>query len=204
MLPIQIGGLVFTVSHRKRIVTGVTDRGVRVRYVMKWHSLYQSVSHSVTAVVPECCLPLSPASSSHGPWLCLWENSHSSPSSCLYRSPSLLHQAFISTFYKLTLFSLLFPHLQLWLAEKRGGGKHAKRCGICFIVLGIHGDPSQGTLPFSFTLFLFFQLSFLKASFFYLFMKSHSSLPTNLFLFFLPVCFFSPLECLAEEVVEPV
>lgn len=27
MLPIQIGGIVFTVSHRKRIVTGVTDRG---------------------------------------------------------------------------------------------------------------------------------------------------------------------------------
>lgn len=73
MLPIQIGGLVFTVSHRKRIVTGVTDRGVRVRDVMKWHSLYQSVSHSVTAVVPECRLPLRTASSSHGPWLCLWE-----------------------------------------------------------------------------------------------------------------------------------
>lgn len=28
---------------------------------MKWHGLYQSVSHSVTAVVPECRLPLRPA-----------------------------------------------------------------------------------------------------------------------------------------------
>lgn len=75
-------GMVFTVSHKKRIVTGVTDWGVRVHYVMKWHSLYQSVSHSVTSVVPEYWLPLRPAPL-HTAMALPLGNSHSSPS-CLF------------------------------------------------------------------------------------------------------------------------
>lgn len=58
---------------------------VRVHRVMKWHGLYQSVSHPVTTVVPECSLPLRRASllsalalplgnscSLHPPHLCLF------------------------------------------------------------------------------------------------------------------------------------
>lgn len=45
MPPVQIGPAVFAVRARERIPTGVTDRGSEVGGVMKWLSLYQSVSH---------------------------------------------------------------------------------------------------------------------------------------------------------------
>lgn len=109
--------MVCTVSHRKRIVTGVTDWGVRVHHVMKWHSLYQSVSHSVTSVVPEYWLPFRPAPLHTATALPLG-NSHSSPS-CLF-GPLSLHHKLLSQLYKLSLFSLLFPYLQLWLLENGG------------------------------------------------------------------------------------
>lgn len=43
---------VFTVRPRKRIPTGVTDRGSEFTGVMKWHGLYQSVSHFCRAGGP--------------------------------------------------------------------------------------------------------------------------------------------------------
>lgn len=43
---------VFTVRPRKRILTGVTDRGSEFTGVMKWHGLYQSVSHFCRAGGP--------------------------------------------------------------------------------------------------------------------------------------------------------
>lgn len=61
--------------------------GVRVVEVMKWLSLYQSVTHSISTVVPECRLPLRPA---RPPQLGLWEIFTAPPSF----APSL---AFIST-----------------------------------------------------------------------------------------------------------
>lgn len=77
-----------------------------------------------------------------------------------------------------------------------------------FIVLGIHGDPSQGTLPFP-SRFPPPAL-FLQASSCYLAMKATLVFPANLFFFLLfPLFFhlsarvsFSPLECPAVEVVE--
>ena len=75
-----------------------------------------------------------------------------------------------------------------------------------FIVLGTRGDPSQGTLPFPSHFFPRFALSF-KAFFFYLLMKSHSSLLSKgVWSFYIPVC---ACECVSlieflSEVVNPV
>lgn len=118
---------------------------VRVQDVMKWHSLYQSVSHPVKAVVPEYYPPLRASpSSSHG---------HSSASGKLsfflpflsFLSPSLLLQL-LSQLYKLSLFSLLFFNSNSGSLGE-GGGSMLRGVEF-FIVLGTHGDPSQGTLPF--------------------------------------------------------
>lgn len=113
---------------------------------MKWHSLYQSVSHSVTAVVLEYSLPLKTASlhtATAGPL----GSSHSAPS-CLFGSPSLHHQL-LSQLYKLPLFSLLFPPLQSWLSEHGKRGRHAKRCGIFFLsFLAPITNPHEALWPF--------------------------------------------------------
>lgn len=95
---------------------------------MKWHGLYQSVSHSVAAVVPEYRLPLRPAPLG---------NSHSFPPLLSFRVPLRSFTSFYLNFYKLSLFSLLFPHLQLWLSEK--GGRSMLRGVEFVIVLGIRG-----------------------------------------------------------------
>lgn len=118
---------------------------VRVRYVMKWHGLYQSVSHSVTAVVPEYWLPLGPAPLHTAVALPLG-TSHSSPS-CLF-GPLRSFTSFYLNFTSCP-FSVYYLLTSNSGSQRRGkGGKHAKRCGIFFIVLGTHSDPSQGTLPF--------------------------------------------------------
>lgn len=112
---------VFTVSPRKRIPTGVTDGGSEFSSVMKWRGLYQSVSHFLVApVVPECRLPLT-AAPLHTPAagkLSLPPPPPlppSSPSVSLFFScsPFAPPPAFLSQLYKLPLFSLLFPRLQV-------------------------------------------------------------------------------------------
>lgn len=119
---------------------------VRVRYVMKWHSLYQSVSHSVTAVVPEYWLPLRPAPLHTATALPLG-NSHPSPS-WSFRSPFAPPPAFISTLQAVPFQSIISSTPTLALREGGEGGKHAKRCGIFFIIPGTHSKASHGTLPF--------------------------------------------------------
>lgn len=149
---------------------------------MKWHSLYQSVSHSVTAVVPEYWLPLRPAPLHTAVALPLG-NSHSSPS-CLF-GPLRSSTSFYLNFTSCPFSVYYFLNSNSGSQRRGKGGKHVKRCGIFFIVLGTHGDPSQGTLPFPSRFFPSSALS-LKASFFYFPMKSHSSLSSK------PVS-FSPL-----------
>lgn len=133
--------------------------GVRVHYVMKWHSLYQSVSHSVTAVVPEYWLPLRPAPLHTAVALSLG-NSHSSPS-CLF-GPLRSSTSFYLNFTSCPFSVYYFLNSNSGSQRRGEGGKHAKRCGIFFIVLGTHGDPSQGTLPFPSRFFSPPQLSPLK------------------------------------------
>lgn len=118
--------------------------------MMKWHGLYQSVSHSVTAEVPEYGLPLRPAPLQHIRGSASGKLSFSPR---LFRSPSLLHRL-LSQLYKLSLFSLLFPHLQLWLSEKGGKeGKHAKRCGIFLSFLAPMAIRHKALCPFLRTFF---------------------------------------------------
>lgn len=119
--------------------------GVRVRCVMKWHSLYQSVSHSGTPVVLEYSLPLKPASL-HAAAARQLGSSRSAPS-CLFGSPSL-HRQLLSQLYKLPPFSLLFPPLQPWLSEHGKRGRYAKRCGIFLSSLAPIANPHKALWPF--------------------------------------------------------
>lgn len=78
MLPIQIGGIVFTVSHRKRIVTGVTDRGSE--FAMWWSgtaSINLSVILSRRWSLNTGCHSGRPLFTRL--WLCLWESLILSP-----------------------------------------------------------------------------------------------------------------------------
>lgn len=121
--------MVFTVSLRKRIVTGVTDWGVRVHYVMKWRGLYQSVSHSVAAVVPEYRLPLRPAPL-HTLMALPLGNFHSSPS-CLF-GPLRSFTSFYLNFTSCP-FSVYYFLTSSSGSRRRGKeGKHTKRFGIFF------------------------------------------------------------------------
>lgn len=122
-LPIQIG-------ERSSQNGNWCDRlGVRVRCVMKWHGLYQSVSHSVVTVVPEYELPLRPAplhtavaqplGKSHSPPSCLW----------VLFSPS---SAFISTLQAASFHSIISsPPIRSVGEWGRGGG------GVGGIVRGV-------------------------------------------------------------------
>lgn len=178
--------------------------GVRVQDVMKWHSLYQSVSHPVTAVVPW----IRPATQGQPPLLHMATalplgNSLSSSFSCLFLSPSLLLQL-LSQLYKLSLFSLLFfstPTLALW--EEEGGSM--LRGVEFFIVLGTRGDPSQGTLPFPSR--FFFSLSPFKLPSSTPSIKSRWSLPSKPVFFIsllLPGLFFSHMcVCVCVHVCFP-
>lgn len=163
---------------------------VRVGRVMKWHSLYQSVSHSITAVVPEYWLPLRP-------WLSLWETLFLPPP--VFLVPFAPSPAFISTLQAVPFQSIISspPTLALWERGKEG----SRLRGVEFFYRSWHPLRSV-TRHSALSFMLFFPplLSFLKASFFYLSKKSHSSLPrkpVSFFpIFFTCVC-FSPLECVS-------
>lgn len=143
MSPKQIGEWFFMVGG----VTGVTDWGSEFAV---WWSGTASISLSVMLSwrwsLNTCCHSSGPLFTR--PRLGLRMGSSRSAPSCLF-GPLLLHHQLLSQLYKLPLFSLLFPPLQPWLWEHGKWGRHAKRCGIFFIVLGTHSKPSQGTLAFS-------------------------------------------------------
>lgn len=183
--------------------------GVRVHYVMKWHSLYQSVSHSVTAVVPEYWLPLRPPPLHTAVALPLG-NSHSSPS-CLF-GPLRSFTSFYLNFTSCPFSVYYFLNSNSGSQSRGEGGKHAKRCGIFLSFLAPMAIRHKALCPF---------LHAFPPSALSLELPSSTSLwkatlvfPENLFLFSpsswsfhlsAHAC-FSPLECLAEavEVVEPV
>lgn len=138
--------------------------------MMKWHSLYQSVSHSVTAVVPEYSLPLRPAPLHTAVALPLG-NSHSSPS-CLF-GPLRSFTSFYLNFTSCP-FSVYYFLTSSSSSQRRGkGGKHAKRCGIFLSFLAPMAIRHKALCP-SLHAFPPFAFSF-KASFFYLLLKSHWS-----------------------------
>lgn len=151
---------------------------------MKWHGLYQSVSHSVTAVVPEYWLPLRPALLHTAVALPLG-NSHSSPS-CFW-VPFAPSPAFISTLQAVPFQSIISspPTLALWERGKEGSILR----GVEFFYHSWHPWRSV-TRHFALSFTLFFSSLWallLKASSFYLPLKSHSSLPSK------PASFFSLL-----------
>lgn len=143
-------GLLFTVGHRKRIVTGVTDRGSE--FAMWWSgtaSINLSVILSRRWSLNTGCHSGQPLFTQ--PWLCLWETLSSL--SCLFGP---LH-SFTSFYLNFTScpFSVYYFLTSSSGSQRRGeGGKHGKRCGIflkfffLYIILGTHSEPSQGTLPF--------------------------------------------------------
>lgn len=139
-------GMVFTVRHRKRMVTGVTDWGSE--FAMWWSgtaSINLSVILSRRWSLNTGCHSGQPLFTR--PRLCLWETLIRPPS-CLFGPLSLLHQL-LSQLYKLSLFSLLFPQLQT-LALREGGerGKHAKRCGIFLSFLASIANRHKALCPF--------------------------------------------------------
>lgn len=103
--------------------------GFRVHTVMKCHCLYQSVSHSVTAVVFECWLPLRPPLFTRL-WNCLREI-HSS--SCLWVPLCSLSPPFISTLHAAS-FQFIYFLTSYSPSLKGEGGKKAKRC-VHFLLL---------------------------------------------------------------------
>lgn len=156
--------------------------------MMKWHGLYQSVSHSVTAVVPEYWLPLRPAPLHTAVALPLG-NSHSSPS-CLF-GPLRSFTSFYLNFTSCPFSVYYFLNSNSGSRRRGEGGKHAKRCGIFLSFLAPMAIRHKALCPFPHAPP---QALSLKASFFYLLMKSHSSLPSKpvsfspLFLVFSLVC----------------
>lgn len=152
-------GMVFTVSHKKRIVTGVTDWGSE--FAMWWSgtaSINLSVILSRRWSLNTGWHSGQPLFSS--PWLCLWETFILPPP--VFSVPFAPSPAFISTLQAVPFQSIISSTPSLVLGE---GGKHAKRCGIFFFftILGTHGDPSQGTLPFP-PRFFFYPPSILSLS----------------------------------------
>lgn len=164
--------------------------GVRVRNVMKWHSLYQSVSHSVTAVVPEYWLPLRPAPLHTAVALPLGKSHSFPPFSRLFRSPPLLHRL-LSQLYKLSLFSLLFPQIQLRLSGE-GGKEGSMLRGVEFFLsfLAPMAIRHKALCPFLHA-FFFFSLSLPSST--SLLKATLAVFPANLLLSHQPKI---PLECL--------
>lgn len=159
--------------------------------MMKWHSLYQSVSHSVTAVVPEYWLPLRPAPLHTAVALPLG-NSHSSPS-CLF-GPLRSFTSFYLNFTSCPFSVYYFLNSNSGSRRRGEGGKHAKRCGIFLSFLAPMAIRHKALCPF---LHAFFppQLS-LKASFFNFPMKGHSGLPSKpVLLFFFTLFLVFSLIC---------
>lgn len=121
-------GLLFTVGHRKRIVTGVTDRGSE--FAMWWSgtaSINLSVILSRRWSLNTGCHSGQPLFTQ--PWLCLWETLSSL--SCLFGP---LH-SFTSFYLNFTScpFSVYYFLTSSSGSQRRGeGGKHGKRCGIFF------------------------------------------------------------------------
>ena len=153
--------------------------------MMKWHSLYQSVSHSVTPAVPEYWLPLRPAPLHTAVALPL--------GNCL--SPFPPSPAFISTLQAVPFQSIISSPPTLALGK---GGKPAKRCGIFLSSLAPMAIRHKALCPF---LHAFSPSP--KAFFSYIPMKRHSSLLSKPFPLFLVLSlvrlsssvFFSTLEC---------
>ena len=172
-------GMVFTVSHRKRMVTGVTDRGVRVRRVMKWHGLYQSVSHSVTPVVPEYRLPLRPASPSHG------RGSASGKLSFFFRFPFAPSTGFYLNFTSCPFSVYYFLNSNSGSRRRGEGGKHAKRCGIFLSFLAPMAIRHKALCPFLHAFFFSLSPSTSSTSS----MKSHSKSSQQTCFFFLFLVF---------------
>lgn len=182
-------GLLFTVGHRKRIVTGVTDRGSE--FAMWWSgtaSINLSVILSRRWSLNTGCHSGQPLFTQ--PWLCLWETLSSL--SCLF-GPLHSFTSFYLNFTSCPFSVYYFPTSSSGSQRRGEGGKHGKRCGIFFkffflyIILGTHSEPSQGTLPFpsgkktpppplTHTHTLHFTF---KASFFYFLKKGHSTLPSK-------------------------
>lgn len=120
-------GMVFTVGHRKRIVTGVTDRGSEFAV---WWSGTASINLSV---ILSCRWSLNTGchSGQHlftQPWLCLWETLILPSPSCLFGLLSPLPLAFYLNFTSCP-FSVYYFLTSSFGSQRRGGG-HAKRCGI--------------------------------------------------------------------------
>lgn len=149
--------------------------------MMKWHGLYQSVSHSVTPVVPEYWLPLRPAPLHTAVALPLG-NSPSSPS-CFF-SPLRSFTSFYLNFTSCPFSVYYFLTSNSGSQGREKEGKHAKRCGIFLSFLAPMAIRHKALCPFLHA-FSPFTLSF-KASFFYLLMKSCSNLPSKLLFFFPP------------------
>lgn len=139
-------GMVFTVRHRKRMVTGVTDWGSE--FAMWWSgtaSINLSVILSRRWSLNTGCHSGQPLFTR--PRLCLWETLIRPPL-LSFRSPFAPTPAFISTLQAVPFQSIISSTPNSGSQRRGERGKHAKRCGIFFIVLGIHSKPSQGTLPF--------------------------------------------------------
>lgn len=152
--------------------------GVKVHLVMKWHSLYQSVSHSVTAWVSEYWLPLSPAPLHTAVALPLGN-------SCSYPVLSFLSHFFASSpaFFYLNFTSCPFSVYYFFISNsgslgREEGGKHAKRCGIFFIILAPMAIRHKALCPFLHA-FPHAQRSPLKLPSSTPHMKSHSSPQAN-------------------------
>lgn len=153
--------------------------GVKVHLVMKWHSLYQSVSHSVTAWVSEYWLPLSPAPLHTAVALPLGN-------SCSYPVLSFLSHFFASSpafFFISTLQAVPFqsiisssPILVLW--EGRKEGSMLRGVEFFFIILAPMAIRHKALCPFLHA-FPHAQRSPLKLPSSTPHMKSHSSPQAN-------------------------
>lgn len=177
-------GMVFTVSNRKRIVTGVTDWGSE--FTMWWSgtaSINLSVILSWWWSLNTGCHSGQPFFTR--PWLCLWETLILPPP--VFWVPFAPSPAFISTLQAVPFQSIISSPQTLALWERGKEGSILR--GVEFFYRSWHPWRSVTRhFALSFTLF-FSSLSalLLKTSSFYLPLKSHSSLPSK------PASFFSLL-----------
>lgn len=188
MLPIQISGMVFTVSHRKREVTGVTDLGSE--FGMWWSG---TASINLSVILSRRWSLNTARHSGPAPLLHMVTaqplgNSHSSPLFCLFLA---LHSfsSFYLNFTSCPFSVFYFSTPTLALREKEG--EHAKRCGIFYRSWHPWRSVTRH-FALSFTLFFPCQLSPFKLPYSTPSMKSHSRLPRKpVSLFPFLVCFFS-------------
>ncbi len=183
--------MVFTVSHRKRIVTGVTDWGSEFA---TWWSGTASINLSVILSrrwsLNTGCHSGQPLFT--WPWLCLWETLILPPP--VFSVPFAPSPAFISTLQAVPFQSIISSTPTLALGE--GGKEGSMLRGVEFFYRSWHPWRSV-TRHFALSFTLFFlppQLFPLKLPSSTSFMKSHSSLPSKpvsfsgLFLVFSLVC----------------